>query len=293
MIMDQAQALRNLVTEAEYGTAAPGSSRPRPAKIVAVTSGKGGVGKTNMAVNLAVRLAIMGRRVVLLDADLGTANADLLCNMAPRHNLAHVIAGRCRLEDAMVQGPGGFQLIAGASGLAQVAAMREAERARIVDQVRRLEVEADLILIDTGAGVSPNVLGFAAGADQVLVVTTPDPTAITDAYALIKTVHRRRRDIDVRVLVNMVQDPEEGRGVFDRIQAVCEKFLALTPRYADHVLSDVRVAMAVRDRQPFVISSPGCEASACITRLAHRMDRHARDPHGEGLLRRMAFWRTG
>ena len=140
--MDQAQTLRNLVLEAQSQTVAASVPVPGLAKIVTVTSGKGGVGKTSIAVNLAIRLATMGRRVVLLDADLGTANADVLCNMAPVHNLAHVIAGRCRLEDAMVQGPGGFQLIPGASGLAQVAAMHESERIHIVEQVRCLEAEA-------------------------------------------------------------------------------------------------------------------------------------------------------
>lgn len=283
MLLDQAQALRRWVM----------NTAERRARIVAVTSGKGGVGKSNVAVNLAIRLTEMGRRVVLLDADLGTANADVLCNLAPGAGLAHVVAGRQELADAMVEAPGGFRLIPGASGLAQMAALSEFERARLVQQVQQLEGQADLILIDTGAGVSPNVLSFAVPADQLLVVTTPEPTAITDAYAVIKTVCRMRDENDVRILVNMTRDAAEGRAVFERIDAVCRRFLNLTPRYAGHIVSDPKVPLAVRRRRPFVIDSPNCEASVCIGQLAHRMDRHAAEPRGEGLLQRMAMWVAG
>jgi len=251
------------------------------------------VGKSNVAVNLAIRLATMAQRVVLVDADLGTANADVLCNITPTGTLAHVIAGRMSLQQTLVQGPGGFQLIPGASGLAQVASLSELERARLVQQVQNLEAEADIILIDTAAGVGPNVLSFAAAADQLLVVTTPEPTAMTDAYAVIKTLARRRDDLDVRVLVNMVRDADEGRAVFTRLDAVCRRFLDLVPRYAGHVVMDPKVSQAVRRRKPFVLDSPNCPASLCIHQLAHRMDRGVTEPRGEGLLRRMAMWLAG
>ena len=280
MLTDQAHALRNLVMQSEE----------RRARIVAITSGKGGVGKSNIAVNLAVRLTKMGRQVVLLDADLGTANADVLCNLSPGVGLAHVVAGRQTLAQAMITAPGGFQLVPGASGLAQMAALGEFERGRLIQQISELEKDNDLILIDTGAGVSPNVLSFVLGSDQLLVVTTPEPTAITDAYAAIKIIARQRQDVDVRVLVNMVKDPQEGRSIFKRIDAVCRRFLNLTTRYAGHVVYDVRVGAAVRQRQPFILESPNCEASACINQLAHRMDRHAIEPRGEGLLQRVATW---
>jgi flagellar biosynthesis protein FlhG len=285
-VLDQAQALRRWVMESSSG---------RRARIVAVTSGKGGVGKTNIAVNLAIRLTQMGRRVVLLDADLGTANADVLCNLMPSGTLAHVVAGRTTLADAMVEGPGGFRLIPGASGLAQMAALSEFERARIIQDVEQLQAEADVILIDTGAGVSPNVLSFAAAADELLVVTTPEPTAITDAYAVIKTVARQRGNsgVEVRLLVNMVRDTAEGKAVFDRIDSVCRRFLNLSTTYAGHVVSDARVVAAVRKRRPFVLESPNADASRCVAQLAHRMDRHAAEPRGGGLLQRMANWMAG
>lgn len=263
------------------------------ATTLAVTSGKGGVGKTSISVNLAVQLAQMGRRVILLDADLGTANADVICNINAPRNLSHVVAGRCSLHDALVDAPGGFRMIAGASGLSQMAALGEFERARLMDQMRVLEHEADLILIDTGAGVGPNVLGFLVAVDQILVVTTPEPTAITDAYAVIKTASRQADNLDIRLLVNQVRDEREARAVYDRVSGVCRRFLDLTPRYAGHIVSDPRVPHAVRRRQPFVLEHPASPASMCMHRLAHRIDRHASTPRDQGLLRRMAAWLVG
>ena len=283
MILDQAQALRRWVMDTAV----------RRARIVAVTSGKGGVGKSNIAVNLAVRLSQMGRRVILLDADLGTANADVLCNITPGATIAHVVEGRQTLQDAMIDAPGGFRLVPGASGLAQMAALSEFERARLVQQIEQMQSEADMILIDTGAGVSPNVLTFAVAADELLVVTTPEPTAITDAYAMIKTVCKQKENPDIRLLVNMVHDTAEARAVFDRIDAVGQRFLKLKLKFAGHVVIDPRVGQAVRRRRPFVLDFPGSEASICVGQLAHRLDRHAAEPRGDGLLRRMATWVAG
>lgn len=297
MIADQAEALRELVAQDRVHQDPAHAERPSAAPLrattLAVTSGKGGVGKTSVSVNLAVQLAQMGRRVILLDADLGTANADVICNINPPRNLSHVVAGHCSLQDVLVDAPGGFRLIAGASGLSQMAALSEFERARLMDQMRVLEDEADLILIDTGAGVGPNVLGFLVAADQILVVTTPEPTAITDAYAVIKTVARHGENLDLRLLVNMVRDEREARAVFDRIAGVCRRFLNVTPRYAGHILSDPRVPHAVRRRHPFVLEHPACPASVCMLRLAHRIDRHASTPRDHGLLKRMAAWLVG
>jgi len=300
MTVDQAEALRGLMAQQRAASephgapvqVTPQRSEPR-ARTVAITSGKGGVGKTTVSVNLSAQLAQMGRRIVLLDADLGTANADVLCNLSPTGNLAHVVAGRKSLEEAVVDAPGGFRLVPGASGLAQMAALDDAARERLLEQMRPLETSADTVLIDTGAGVGPNVLGFLATADEVVVVAPPEPTAITDAYAVIKTLVRQRSNVDIRLLVNMVREEAEGREVFDRIAAVCDRFLKVSPRFAGYMVNDPRVALSVRRRRPFVLESPTCPASQCMHQLAHRLDRHATAPQGNGLLRRMASWLAG
>ena len=280
--------MRQMAVEGADDRPAPGSAR-----VLAVTSGKGGVGKTNVAVNLAARLALMGRRVVLMDADLGMANADVLCNLNARATLAHVLTGRCTLADVMVDGPGGFTLIPGVSGLAAIADLSAFERARILEMVSRIEEEHDLLMIDTGAGISAHVLSFVEAADEVLVVTTPEPTAITDAYGLIKTLSRRTDDVDVSVLVNQVRDRKEARRVFDRLDVVCRRFLGIRPLNAGCVMSDPNVISAVRRREPFVLSAPDCPASGCIRQLAHKLDRHAADPHSGGFFKKFASWLAG
>ncbi len=293
-ISDQASSLRELMAAAQRQATSEAHKPPagKRAPIIAVTSGKGGVGKTTIAVNLAVKLSQMGRRIVLIDVDLGTANADVLCNVAPTDTLAHVVAGRLPLREALVDAPGGFRMVVGASGLAQMAALNELERQRLLEQIGGLRSEADLILVDTGAGVGPNVLHFAAAADQVLVIATPEPTSITDAYAVIKTIVRRRESADIALLINMAKDSAEARSVFDRLAACCRKFLRLTPRFAGHIIHDARVPASIRRRKPFVLDAPTSEASGAIAQLAHRMDRHAAEPRSGGLLRRMATWLT-
>ena len=290
-MIDQAQALREMALAYDVGV--DDNEAVRLARVVAVTSGKGGVGKTTLAVNLAVKLTQMGRRVVLLDADLGTANADVMCNLSPRATLAHVVAGRAEIEDTLVTAPGGFQLIPGASGLAKMAALSEFEHQRLIEQMHRLETAADLLLVDTGAGVGPGVLSFTLAADEVMVVTTPEPTAITDAYAVIKSLVRRNPEIDLRLVVNACRDEDEARAVHDRIAQVSRRFLGTTLRLAGYLPSDPRVAAAVRRRCPFALDPSAGPASACLGRVAHRIDRHA-VPHGSsGLLQRMRGWLTG
>jgi flagellar biosynthesis protein FlhG len=294
-MVDQAEALREMMIAAAQDDEPVivfdddgGDDSPSRARIIAVTSGKGGVGKTNMAVNLSIALGRLGKRVVLLDADLGTANADLLCNLpASACNLSHVIAGRRSLSETIVDAPGGFRMIPGASGLAQVAALEEYERARLVREMKHLEDDADILIVDTGAGVSPNVLSFAAGADQQLIVTTPEPTAIADAYAVIKSVHRLRPDGDYRLVVNMVRSKAEAMAVFERIDAVCRRFLSLHLWYAGYVLHDPAVGRAVRKRHPFLLDSPRCDASLCMQQVARKLDDHVQPVKRGGFLSRL------
>ena len=286
-LIDQATTLRSLVQER------------RRASVIAITSGKGGVGKSNVAVNLAIKLSAAGKRVVLLDADLGLANADVLCNIDLPLNLSHVIARKKELADVMVKAPGGFRLIGGASGLARMADLSDFDRQRIVDALAELEETADIILIDTGAGISPNVLSFTRAADHVLVLTTPEPTAITDAYAVIKVITRSGGDshllhgTDQRLslLVNQARSPGEARVVHERIAKVARQFLGVSVLDAGYVYADEAVPGAVRKRTPFVLTAPKCPAATCVTQLAMRLEQGvAASEAAGGFFHRMGRW---
>jgi flagellar biosynthesis protein FlhG len=298
VLFDQATQLRTLV-ERSLPSGAPGpapdASSPRAdragASVIAVTSGKGGVGKSNIAVNLAIQFASAGRDVVLLDADLGLANADVLCNINLTSNLSHVIARKKELHEVLVPAPGGFRLIGGASGLARMADLTDMDRQRLVDSLAELERQTDIILIDTGAGISPNVLSFTRCADHVLVVTTPEPTAITDAYAVIKVVSKDNGVRRLSLLVNQVRSPQEARVVFERIAKVAKQFLNVTVLDGGWVPADEQVPLAVRKRQPFLLSAPRSNASHSIAKLAMRLEQGVAGKLGpDGFFNRMSRW---
>ncbi len=258
-LVDQASSLRTLAASA------------RRAQVIAITSGKGGVGKSNIAVNLAIKMAASGKSVALLDADLGLANADVLCNVDVQWNLSHLIAKKRMLKDVMIRTPGGFHLIGGASGLAKMADLNDFDRQRIVDSMAELEEMFDVLIIDTGAGINANVLCFTRAADHVLIVTTPEPTAITDAYAVAKVMVRDGQERQMSLLVNQVRSAQEGRAVYERIAKVARQFLGIGIFDAGYVFADENVPMAVRRRNPFVLSAPRSLASACVTQLATRL----------------------
>ena len=282
LMIDQAEQLRSLVRAG------------RRASVIAVTSGKGGVGKSNVAVNLAIQFASAGKAVVLLDADLGLANADVLCNVDLPSNLSHVIARRKELHEVLVEVPGGFKMIGGASGLARMADLSDDDRQRLVDALAELEQNYDVILIDTGAGISPNVLSFTRAADHVLIVTTPEPTAITDAYAVVKVLSRDGGERRVSLLVNQVRTQNEAKVVHGRIAQVAKQFLGVSVLDAGHVVSDEAVPQAVRRRVPFVIGSPRCAAAQCVAQLAMRLQQGvggaAAGDNNAGFFTRMGRW---
>jgi flagellar biosynthesis protein FlhG len=294
-VIDQATQLRSLMQDQrneEPIIARPGTSHARRASVIAITSGKGGVGKTNISVNLAIKLAEAGKKVVLLDADLGLANADVICNIDLAANLSHVIARRKELSEVMVKAPGGFSLIGGASGLARMADLSDADRQRLVDAMGELEQTADVILVDTGAGISPNVLAFTRAADEVLVITTPEPTAITDAYAVVKVISRDNVERRVSLLVNQARNPNEARIVYDRIAKVARQFLNIRIFDAGYIPDDEQVSNAVRKRSPFVLSAPRCAASHAVAQLAIRLEQGVVGSSAQGgsFFNRMSRW---
>jgi flagellar biosynthesis protein FlhG len=247
-------------------------ARPRPlARAIAVTSGKGGVGKTNIAVNLAVTLARDGQRVCLLDGDLGLANADVLCSLTPRLTLEHVVAGRCRLAEAMLLAPGGFRLIPGACGVARLADLGAGDRLSLLHQLAALEQVADALIIDTSAGLSRNVLAFAAAAHRVVVVATPEPTAMTDAYGMIKALARFAPEARVSIAVNMVGSADDGPGVFARMNRVSRTFLRRRLDLAGCLPTDPLVREAVHHRVPFSLYAPDGPATVALRRLSNRL----------------------
>jgi flagellar biosynthesis protein FlhG len=276
---DQASRLRELMRAG------------RTARTIAVASGKGGVGKSNVALNLSILLSAAGNRVALVDADLGLANLDVLANVAVRANLSHVIAGSHTLEQVIVDLPSGVQLVPGASGLAKLADLSEFQRAALLRSLAGLEADNDVIVVDCSAGIGPNVMNFACGADHVMVVTTPEPTAITDAYAVVKAITQRRYAGHVSLLVNLAANRHEGRMTHQRIATVARQFLGQRLFDAGYVLADQRVPEAVRKREPFVLAYPRCSASRCLAALAARL-RSGESLVGaqEGFFRRVANW---
>jgi flagellar biosynthesis protein FlhG len=240
---------------------------------IAVTSGKGGVGKSNVAVNLAICLTSKGLRVVLVDVDLGLANADLLMNLQPRYTLSHVLSGVRSIDEVFTDGPGGIRFIPGASGLHELADLSEFERQNLVTQLEKLKTNADIVVLDCGAGISRNVISFALAADRVLVVTTPEPTSLADAYATIKALYREQCLAEMCLFVNIANSRAEARATYQRIATVARRFLDYSVADHGYMLHDTAVELAVQARCPFVIRYPGSNASACIAAMASEVAR--------------------
>jgi flagellar biosynthesis protein FlhG len=242
-----------------------------PLRVIAVASGKGGVGKTNVTANLAVGLARRGLRVCVLDADLGLANLDVLLGLAPELSLLHVLRGERSLTEVVVEGPGGIRIIPAASGVETLTALGPAERLRLLDEVETLDGSLDVLLVDTAAGISGNVLYFTAAAADILVVITPEPTALTDAYALVKVLAARYGRRDFLVAVNMAAGAADAAAAFTRLARVAERFLPVRLEYQGYIPYDDAVPRAVHRQLPVVLGAPHTPASLALLQLAQRL----------------------
>jgi len=279
---DQARGLRRLIQSFSSALDHTRADPQGSATTIAVAGGKGGVGKTNVAVNLGLCLAANGRRVTLLDLDMGMADADLLLGVHAPYNLAHVLSGLRELEEVCIRLPGGLRFVPGVSGADRLANLSEFEGRRLVRQMRGLEHDNDFVVLDCGAGISRNVLMFALAAGTVVLVTTPEPAAITDTYAMIKVLVRRHYSGPIRLLVNMAGDRAEARRAYQRIAEVSAKFLKYPIADCGYMLHDSHVELAVRKRCPFVLRFPKCAASSCLTAVASRLDQARSRPSGSG-----------
>jgi flagellar biosynthesis protein FlhG len=251
------------------GTALPMNAK-KP-KILAVTSGKGGVGKTNVVANLAASLSEMGRKVVVLDADFGLANLDVLLGLTPRYHLGHVLFGNKTLNDIMVQGPKGIRIIPASSGLQRMSELTGAQRTRLIESFASLDTDTDYFLIDTAAGISRNVIHFLLSAQEVIVVSAPEPTAIVDAYAVIKIILTEDRNKKIRVLINSVEQAEEAREVFCQINSVVKRFLNTELDFLGYIERDSHVLQSVRSQILVTHRFPNSPASLCFRELARRI----------------------
>jgi flagellar biosynthesis protein FlhG len=269
MMYDQAQILRGLM---ERRSESPPADEAAPsARTVAVTSGKGGVGKSNIALNLAIALRQMGQSVCLLDANLGLGNIDLLCGLNGYWNLSHVVSGARTLADIVLPGPAGVNVVPGASGLLELADCSQTSQRELLMQLEDLERRHDYLILDTGTGIHRTVRQFVAAAETVLVITTPEPTAIADAYATLKAQTAGRDCGQPYLLVNQADSPDQAREIIARVQQTARTFLHVTVSSAGFIPRDPAVPTAVAQRKPFLIHDPRCPASRAIEQLARRV----------------------
>ena len=276
--MDQASGLRG----GESGVS--GGRRLHLPRVISITSGKGGVGKTNVSANMAYIMATrFGLRVMVLDADLGLGNMDVLFNIRAAHTLQDVLMGKMRLHEILVPGPGGILILPAASGVEEMTSLSPEQNLRLLEEFENLSMGLDVLLIDTGAGISENVLTFNLASRETLVVVTPEPTSRTDAFALMKVLFRRQPEKPFLFLANMVRDRQEGVGLFDLVSKVADSYLpGLSLSFAGHLPADPSLTQAVRAKRAIAEMLPGAPFSKAMEQIVRTLLSRPPREGGEG-----------
>lgn len=238
-------------------------------KVICITSGKGGVGKTNLSVNISLALQKMGQKVLLVDADLGLANVDVITGLYPKYNLSHILTSDMDINDILLEGPLGIKILPGASGLYEMANLSTRELNFLIKAFNTLASDFNMVIIDTGAGISENVMSFIKSSDEIIIVTTPEPSAITDAYAVIKLIYKYSQRI--HIIVNRVDNFKEGEFTVKKLSNASRKFLHTEVNYLGYVLEDKKVLKSNMDQTPFYTRYPDSLASKCVTNIAQNL----------------------
>lgn len=284
---DQADTLRQMARTAKNNQKTDLSSAGKLTdqqgiRVISVTSGKGGVGKSNVVSNLAIALSAQGKKVLLIDADLGLGNLDVLLGLSPVYNLNHVLNGDKSIMDILIDGPAGIKIIPAGSGVQELTSLGQHEKLKLLDELDMLEEHFDILIVDTEAGISENVTYFTVAAQEIFVVVTPEPTSITDAYALIKLLATRYSEHHFKVLVNMAKDSEEALEVFRKLANVAGRFLDISLDYLGCVVKDEKVVEAVKRQKAVTELFPDSEAAQCFNTLAKRVIENKRQGRVKG-----------
>ena len=274
---DQASRLRNLLeemSEEEVGAKKIGElglNVEKDTRVIAITSGKGGVGKTNLAVNLAIAMQTAGKKVLLIDADIGMANVNVLMGRVTNRSLVDLLEDEIELEDVVEEGLEGVKYISGVAGFETALNVNRSEQRKIHRKLGRVSELADVIIVDTGAGLSRYVIEFILAANEVLLVTTPEPTALADAYTVVKAYSKYSKKRSIKLVVNRIRDEEESFEVIERLNQTTQKFLKLSVECLGYIYEDRAVRVAVKNQEPFILSKPNSPASRCVSELARSL----------------------
>jgi flagellar biosynthesis protein FlhG len=295
MIIDQATTLRLMAAVSLEAGLAPAATVPteplwastKLAQTIAVASGKGGVGKSNVAVNVALELAELGHRVTLLDADMALANADVLLGLTPKYHLGHVLTGQRTLQEVQIDVTEGLRLIPGGSGVAELANLSLEQQSRLIAELRAIETNSDFMIIDTAAGIAGNVIGILKAVAEVIIVTTPDPTALVDAYATIKLMHQSCTDTPIRIVVNDVVELGDADRVFKQLRTTTARFLNRDLDYLGAIPHDSELIEAVREQRPVVQYAPDTPASRALRLIARHLEINRT---GRSQSKKASFW---